>query len=267
MNFDQVFKQIFSNEAHSPLLPSGMRSLDNLIGGGFTNEVTVIAGRPNHGKTLFLFNLMLNLSYYQEHKGMVVMPMNQLSSFTRQVCSIIQDQKEYTDDWADDLILDSLSDVKSLIRHRVKVDFRIPTLEEVFTTALAWKATYLILDDFFLSIEHPKDFQSSLKKLYLFSKEHQIPVFLSLITQSRVEKRGGDRRPEIGDLYRSEIVCQYVHKIFQTYSPFVYGIVEDEYGNMTKGTMEICLQKNNLGRTGTLTVKLKDSGKIEADWG
>jgi predicted ATPase len=109
----------------------------------------------------------------------------------------------------------------------------------------------------------PTAYQELLLKLHNFAQEAKIPVFISLLNLATAERRGGDRRPEIMDFYRSDILCQNAHKIFQLYRPIVYGITEDENGCSTENKLEINLLKNSLGKSGTLGFQINNSGKIE----
>jgi len=266
MTFDQIFNDLFENSQTTPLLSTGWQSLDKLIGGGFSNELVVIGGRSLHGKSTFLLNLALQFSYFQQYKGMMVTPMSNLPSFVKHTAAILQDSEKDVEDWEEEILLDSISDVKSLLRNRLKLDFNSQNIEEIFTTATEWNASYLILDDFFHYMGFyysPTAYQELLLKLHNFAQEAKIPVFISLLNLATAERRGGDRRPEIMDFYRSDILCQNAHKIFQLYRPIVYGITEDENGCSTENKLEINLLKNSLGKSGTLGFRINNSGKVE----
>jgi replicative DNA helicase len=58
---DQIVNQtIESIESSGNYVKFGFRKLDNLAGGMTKGEITVIAGRPSHGKTTFAINLVKN---------------------------------------------------------------------------------------------------------------------------------------------------------------------------------------------------------------
>ena len=111
MTFDQIFNDLFENSQTTPLLSTGWQSLDKLIGGGFSNELVVIGGRSLHGKSTFLLNLALQFSYFQQYKGMMVTPMSNLPSFVKHTAAILQDSEKDVEDWEEEILLDSISDV------------------------------------------------------------------------------------------------------------------------------------------------------------
>jgi replicative DNA helicase len=266
MNFSDLFQHFLATDQESPILASGFRKLDQLAGGGFKDEIVAVGGRPTHGKTSFLLNLMLHFSFLQQEKGMAVMPMGDPQYLARQLLHLMTDRATDLNSWPETDVLDTMSDLKHLLTHKIKVVHRSPDLKEILTTAKLWKASYLILDDFFQVIEFCngyKVYQESLKMLYEFSKETRIPVFISLMSQASVEKRGGDRRPELADLYRSDILCQYAHKVIQLYRPMAYGIDWNMNGDPTEKLVSLDLQKNSLGKTGILSFEARDSGRWE----
>ena len=58
MNFNSLLDEIATLP---PAYKTGYSSLDKFI--GFTpGAITLIAGRPSHGKTTFMFNLLLEMS-------------------------------------------------------------------------------------------------------------------------------------------------------------------------------------------------------------
>jgi len=264
MNFSELFQHFLATDQDSPIMASGFRKLDRLAGSGFKDELVAVGGRPTHGKTSFLLNLMLNFSFLQQEKGLVVMPMADQQYLAKQMLHMITDQGGEIDNWPEATMLDGMADLKLLLNQKVKVLHKSPDLKEILTMAKLWKASYLILDDFFQVIEFCngyKVYQESLKMLYDFSQEQQVPVFISLMSQSALERRGGDRRPELADLYRSDILCQYAHKVMQLYRPMAYGIEWNMNGDPTDKLISLDLQKNSMGKTGMISYEAKESGR------
>jgi replicative DNA helicase len=265
MNFEKFYAQLFDNEGQGQVLATGYKNLDQLLDGGFGAELIAVVGRPLHGKSTLLLNLMLNFSYFQEYKGILVSPLSNLPSMTKYLATIIQDTETGMEDWEEEMLLDSLSDIKSLFQNRVKVDFTFQNLEEVLTTAKAWKASYVIVDDFMSIMGYaysPSYYHELLCRLKEFSQEAKIPIFISLLSRTSVERRGGPQEPMLLDLFRSELLCQQAHKVISVYQPMVIGLTEDDIGLSTKGKLEINLLKNSLGKSGAITLNLKESGRI-----
>lgn len=265
MNFEELFAQLFDNQEKGEFIATGYKKLDQLLGGGFGGELIAISGRPLHGKSTFLLNLMLNYSYFQEYKGMLIAPMCNLPSLVKYLASIIQNGEESMEDWKDDQLLDCLSDIQSLLRKRVKVEFKLQNLDEVLTEARLWKASYLMLDDFYQVMGYaysPSAYYEALCKLREFSQEAGIPVFINVMAQATVERRGGFQEPRLMDIYRSDLLAQQAHKVLILYHPMIIGLTEDELGMSTKGKLEVAIVKNSLGKSGTLNFDLRESGRI-----
>ncbi|WP_143959768.1 DnaB-like helicase C-terminal domain-containing protein [Litoribacter populi] len=266
MNFSELFQHFLATDQESPILASGYRKLDQLAIGGFKDELVVIGGRPTHGKTALMLNLILRFSYMQQQKGFVVMPMANSEYFARQMFSLITGREEDVNALPEDLALDGMSDLKDMLKNRLKVLHRSANLKEVLTMAKSWNASYVMLDDFFQVIDFLygyKLYHESLKMVHSFAKETQIPVFIGLMSASSVDKRGGDRMPELVDLFRSDILCQYAHKVIQLYRPMAYGIEWNMEGEPTDNLVNLDLQKNSIGKTGMLSFEIQPSGRWE----
>lgn len=265
MDFEGLYAQLFDNQGKGDLLATGYKKLDQLLGGGFGGELIAFSGRPLHGKSTFLLNLMLNYSYYQAYKGMLIVPMSDMPSLVKYLASIIRNEEEPMEDWGEEQLLDCLSDIKSLLRNRVKVAFNLQNLDEVLTEAKLWKASYLMMDDFYQVMGYaymPSAYYEALCKLKDFSQETGIPVFINVMAQATVERRGGPQEPKLMDIYRSDLLAQQAHKVLMLYHPMVIGLREDEFGMSTKGKLEVSIVKNARGKSGTLTFDMGESGKI-----
>ncbi|MFD2202813.1 DnaB-like helicase C-terminal domain-containing protein [Shivajiella indica] len=265
MNFEELYAQLFDNQVKGETLSTGWKKFDQFLGGGFGAELVAFSGRPLHGKSTFLLNLMLNYSYFQKYKGMLIAPMSNMPSLVKYLASIIRNEEDPKETWSEVQLLDCLSDIKSLFLNRVKVEFQYQNMDEVLTQAKLWKASYLILDDFyqimgnFFSAAH---YYENLCKLKEFSQEAGIPVFISVMAQSSVERRGGPQEPRLMDIYRSDLLAQQAHKILMLYHPMVIGITEDDIGMSTQGRLEVTMVKNSLGKSGTLIFDMKESGRV-----
>ena len=265
MNFDDLYAQLFDNQGKGETISTGWKRFDQVLGGGFGAELVAISGRPLHGKSTFMLNLMLNFSYFQKYRGMLIAPMSNMPSLVKYLASIIQNEENPREAWKEGQLLDCLSDIKSLFRNRVKVEFQYQNMDEVLTQAKLWNASYLILDDFYQimgNVFSPAYYYENLCKLKEFSQEAGIPVFINVMAQSTVERRGGPQEPKLMDIYRSDLLAQQAHKVMILYQPMVIGITEDDLGMRTKGKLEVTIVKNSLGKSGTLIFDMKESGRV-----
>jgi len=265
--FDHIFHNLFESNDGEKNISTGLRTLDKLIDGGFGSELIVVSGRPNHGKTTMLLNLLLNFSYFQEYKGMIVAPRSNQKSMIKRLISIIEDSEQPMDNWNETILLDRISDTKRLLSKKVLVDYHFENLDVIVTKAKDWKASYLIIDDFLSIVQHAflgtKDYLILIEKLNSFIKETKIPVFISILARSSVEKRGGNQSPLISDIFKSDLLLPLVNKVFLVYRESEYGITIGRDGESTENKIEISLAVNSLGRIGSLELKIETSGKIK----
>jgi len=265
--FDHIFHNLFESNDGEKNISTGLRTLDKLIDGGFGSELIVVSGRPNHGKTTLLLNLLLNFSYFQEYKGIIVAPRSNQKSMTKRLISIIEDSEQSMDNWNETLLLDRISDTKRLLSQKVLVDYHFENLDVILTKAKDWKASYLIIDDFLNIVQHAflgtKDYLNLIEKLNGFIKETKIPVFISILARSSVEKRAGNQSPLILDIFKSDLLLPLVNKVFLVYRESEYGITIGRDGESTENKIEITVAINSLGRTGSLELKIESSGKIK----
>ena len=264
MSFNKIFDQLFQFEGKERLFPTGINRLDQFLDGGFTPELVVVSGRYNHGKSTFLHNLMLNFSYYQEFRGMLVSPQSSPKSLTKRLLSILEDQE--IENLSEEVVLDRLSDIKSLMNSRVQVSHEAIRLEYILEKAKTWRADYLIIDDFSQFLEDSwfsqKFLVESLRMLQLFVKEEQVPVFISLDAMSSAEKRYGEQFPRLIDIFRSDLVATYANKIIMTYRAYQIGITIGQDGRDTKNRIDLSVVKNTSGRSGFVGLGYSDCGRI-----
>lgn len=268
MTEQEFFRKLGIETSLSKVLLSGYRVLDELIGGGFSSEIVTVASRPGHGKTSLLFNLMMNFSMKQEFKGIVAFPRMTERDFVLSVTSWLTNLNVFDKELTDETLLEVYPKYKDLISKRVKVLHRMLTLEEIFTLAEVRNADYVILDDYFRSYQWHYDlekFPAVFEKIQEFINKTQIPVFVSILTTRSAEKRGGDMCPRIGDIYRSDLVSTYSHKVIQLYRPSEYGISMDEFGFPTDGNLDLMLQQNSQGKTGSVRLFYSAPRKISED--
>ena len=62
-----------------------------------------------------------------------------------------------------------------------------------------------------------------------------------------MERRGGDRRPELSDIPGEHLIEAYSDLVIFVYRMEYYGITQDENGFSTQGTAELILPKNRFG--------------------
>jgi replicative DNA helicase len=254
MKEEEFLKRLGIEGSLPQSLLSGFKDLDELMNGGFSNEIVTVAGRPANGKTALLFNLMMNFSLRQEFKGVAAFPRMTQRDFIYYFSSWITNSDFFNVEPTDETLEKIYPHYNLLTSKRVKVVHQILSLDEIFTLAELQNADYILLDDYFRSYSWQYDIEKYVEdfsKIQDFVQEKKISVFVTILTSRMAEKRGGDMRPRLCDIYRSDLVSTYSHKVIQLYRPEEYGISMCEDGYTSLGLMEMFIQQNSKGRTGS----------------
>jgi replicative DNA helicase len=242
MSEQEFFKRLGIDASFSTPLLSGYLELDELIHGGFSNEIVTVASRPGHGKTALLFNLMMNFSLKQDFKGIAAFPRMSQRDFIMYSTCWLANINVFEKELTEEILKKVYSHYNTLTSKRVQVIHRKLSLEEIFTLAEVNKVDYIILDDYFRSYTWQYDvekYADDFSKIQSFIEEKNISVFVSILTSRIAEKRGGDMRPRLCDVYRSDLVSTYSHKVIQLYRPEEYGIYTGEDGYSNFGLVEL----------------------------
>jgi replicative DNA helicase len=89
------------------------------------------------------------------------------------------------------------------------------------------------------------------KKLKQFAKKEQIPVILLVQLNRDVEKRGGNKRPFLSDLKQSGSIEEDADVVILLYRPEYYGMIKDADGVDLRGRGEAIVSKNRNGAVGS----------------
>lgn len=222
-------------------------------------EFVVIGGRPSMGKTQLLINLALNMSAkvpvlylsFDQSKSAVVRRM--ISNLTEIDVSLISQgnlnqlqvnmvkgvEKEFEGRklFINDSSYSTVRSVRDLCRKHIEKN-----------------GVQVILIDYLqlLSSEryrHNRELEIAYvcRTLKDLARRNNVLVVVSSQLSRSVEYRGGDKRPQLSDLRESGAIEQDADKVLFIYRPEYYGFTHDEYGNPTKGLVELILAKNRSG--------------------
>lgn len=237
-------------------VPSGIKDVDDILGGFHDTDLVVIGARPAMGKTAFLLNCLLGANC---SAGFISAEQGHAQIGTRLIAIDgkvnAQDMRRASrlDDSTFARITASVS--RMMPRNIVINDMPAPTLQDIQRQARKWKfrndikALYV---DYIQRVkgngklprhEQVGEIAMGLKEL---ARELQIPVIVLAQVNRKVEERS-NKRPMMSDLKDSGAIEQEADVIMTLYRDEVY----DE-NTKDSGVIEIGVQKNRHGVTGVI---------------
>lgn len=244
-----------------PGIPSGLRDLDEALGGFHDGDLVVIAGRPAMGKTALMLNASVAAAERKavgvfsgeqgrEQIGMRLLSIGGPVSLHRMRTANLDD-----DEWI------RITKVMNLAKDRPiwLYDKPAPSIDDIERQARAWKFERnigIIFVDYLQKISggRGQDFRLQIgnvcTRLKNLGRELEIPVIALAQVKREVESRamgpdGMGRMPYMGDIAEAAIIEQESDVIITQYRPEVY---ESRPEWMGLAFMNIC--KNRHGPIG-----------------
>jgi len=146
-------------DKESLLLKTGYDSLDRFAGGLTKGEITIIGGRPGHGKTTFMINLLSRMI----HSGL------RIAFFSRELPNSELLKKLLT--------LESGRLSYGMVRKGIYEQSDLQELEYVKNKMMEWYS-----NDRFLMFDHIRDFPTTASKIRKFKPDVVFDDYLQLIT-------------------------------------------------------------------------------------
>lgn len=261
---------------------TGLRDLDALMGGFQRSKVYVIAARPAMGKTAFglfliycfarlkkrclvfslempsrevyarLVSMELMLTGQQVNRGIKEVTEEGLEMMTEQdieyYLSLLDKSPVLNSEWIsiDDTASLDINDQKAKI-HVFKNKYN--DLEVVLSDYIGLKSDRTVKGNTEAKIS------SISQKGKQIAKEVDV-IWIELAQLNRdVEKRGGDKRPQLSDIRDSGSIEQDADMIMFLFRPEYYKIEQDENGNDTRNKTELIIAKHRGGSCDSIWVK------------
>lgn len=225
-----------AQEGRAPGVLTGMKDLDDAVGGFHDEDLIVVAARPSQGKTAFMLNLMSSAACAsaavsgeqgRSQIGLRLLAIDGLVSLHR-----MRTGKLYDEEWM------RVNRVVNAMKTRPiwLYDRPAPTISEIVAQARAWKFHHgigILLIDYLQKIRGGKgenfrlqvgDITTQLKDL---ARELKIPVVVLAQVGRECERRllgddGLGRMPYMADIAESAIIEQEADQIITLYRPEVY---------------------------------------------
>lgn len=258
-------------------IPSGFRELDKLTGGWQQGNLILISGRPGMGTEAFAFSCGLNAATYPDSPvatGIFSFKMtsNQLVQQLLTMESRVDVQKARAGRMKDE----DWQRIARAARKIDEMDIAIHTSpgmslaafrEEAYAMMRRRNIELLVIDSLDglstndTSYNGYRQFERRdiLRDLKSLSLELKVPILLTSGLQRSVESRGGDKRPRLSDLPKSDGAIEEISDVVAfIYRAEHYGITVDRHGNSTEGLAEIIIEKQRNGPTGTVELAFVD---------
>lgn len=240
-------------------LPTGFRSLDNILSGLQQTDLIVIAARPAMGKTAFALNIAQNIARHKRSVGLISLEMSKEQLVERMFCALlgVDSWKMRTGKLSDEdfakigAVMDDLSQIKIFID-----DSSVNGIIELRTKARRLKAEHgldLLIVDYLQMMSSGKptyqlnrvqEISEITRALKNLAKELRIPI-IALSQLSRAVEGRPSKIPQLSDLRESGSIEQDADVVLMMYR-------EDYYEEDTdkKGITDIFIRKHRNGPTG-----------------
>jgi len=237
-----------------PGIPSGIRKLDEILGGWHPGDLIVIGARPSMGKTALLLNFAVAgkvpCGIISAEQPAVQMGARVLSIESKVEANKLRNGKFHADD---------LQQLAFAVQRLIEKDCMIfdraaPNIAEVSRMARKWKqqnGIKALFVDYIQRIEGTDRREKKYERvgevtrtLKNLARDLDIPV-IALCQVGRHVDKEKDKRPNMGDMSDSSEIEKEADQILTLYRDEVYNPDSEE-----KGIAEINVEKNRHGPTG-----------------
>lgn len=238
-----------------PGITTGLRALDEILGGLHDSDLIVIGGRPAMGKTAFLGGLIEAAAAAGRRPGVISaeqpaeqLALRRLAMVSRVDAAKLRSGKFDDEDWAQ--MSHGMS--RAVTRDMWIYDRSAVTLDELTSVARKWKHQHdigALYIDYAQRIRVPgadriSEVAEVARGLKNLARDLGIPVVALAQVVKGVEQRP-DKRPNAGDLANSDELTREADQILMLYRDEVYN-----RDSRDKGTAEVLIEKNRHGPTG-----------------
>lgn len=250
-------EEAFNNGGRLPGITTGLKELDDILGGWHDSDLTLIGGRPAMGKTAFLLGLAEASSGAEVPTGIISaeQPANQLGIRRMALASgvgaaDIRAGRIREEQWG--RVSEGMRRAKD--RPMWIYDRSALTLDELVAIARKWKHAHglgILFIDYAQRITVPgvdriTEVSMVARGLKNLARDMQIPVVALAQVIKGVDSRE-DKRPNQGDLANSDELTREADQILMLYREAAYN---HNLPPHERGIAEVLVEKNRHGPTG-----------------
>jgi replicative DNA helicase len=248
-------------DKESKLIKTGFEGIDTLAGGLTRGEITVIGGRPGHGKTTFIVNLLANM-IGAGYKCVLFNRELPNSELLKKLIALESGRLSYSmirKGIYDETGILELEKIKQFIvkKYNSKVFRMFDNLRDFAKSSAEVKRFKpdVILDDYIQLINPTKQIEQRRLQLEALvndykwlAKEHKAVVVLASQLNRGLEMRSSASKPQLSDLAESGAIEQVAENVFFTY----YDYKINGNANKGKNIITIVARKVRYGETGEI---------------
>ena len=245
----------------SKLIHTGFDGIDTLAGGLTRGEITVIGGRPGHGKTTFLVNLLANM-VGSGYKCVLFNRELPNSELLKKLIALESGRLSYgmiRKGIYDETGIIELEKMKKFIvqKYNGKMFRMFDNIRDFAKSSAEVKRFKpdVILDDYIQLINPTKQIEQRRLQLEALvndykwlAKEHKCVVVLASQLNRGLEMRSSTSKPQLSDLAESGAIEQVAENVFFTY----YDYKINGNANKGKNVVTIVARKVRYGETGEI---------------
>lgn len=256
----RITEQAYSSGGALPGITTGLRELDEILGGWHDSDLTIIGGRPAMGKTSFMLGLAeaaagagARVGIFSAEQPAEQIGIRRASLASRVSATAIRSGAIHEEEWG--RIAAGIAAVRD--REMLIYDRSAVTLDELIGVARKWKHAHgiqILFVDYAQRITVPgadriTEVAQVARGLKNLARDLQIPVISLAQVVKGVDSRP-DKRPNAGDLANSDELTREADQILMLYRDDVYNRESQD-----RGIAEILIEKNRHGPTGYKRVR------------
>ncbi|WP_337054015.1 DnaB-like helicase C-terminal domain-containing protein [Pseudoxanthomonas sp. USHLN014] len=256
----QITDNAFRNGGVLPGITTGLRELDEILGGWHDSDLTIVGGRPAMGKTAFMLGLAeaaaaagKRVGVFSAEQPAAQIGLRRAALASRVSATAMRSGRVQDEDWAKL----SAGIGGAMGRQMWIYDRSAVTLDELVGVARKWKHAHgveILFIDYAQRITVPRadritEVSQVARGLKNLARDLQVPVVALAQVVKGVDTRV-DKRPNAGDLANSDELTREADQILMLYRDEVYNRDSQE-----TGIAEILIEKNRHGPTGYKKVR------------
>lgn len=252
-------------------IPSGFTELDRITAGWHKTDNIVIAARPGMGKTAFVLSLARNaavkfnrpVAFFSLEMSAVQLTNRLIAAETEIASDKLKRGRLERHEWEQ---LNSkigpitnaplyIDDTPSLSIFELRAKARRLVAERKVEMILIDYLQLMVGNTDNRNSNREQEISMISRSIKSIAKELNVPIITLSQLSRDVEKRGGNKKPQLSDLRESGAIEQDADMVMFIYRPEYYGYDEDGENHSTSGLAQIIVAKNRNGALAEVNLK------------